>query len=679
MIHSGQYIDIGTGTSSDVLASKAEKCVKVSLDTSKLKRLSSIQDAYNIPQEETIIAFCKGTGLLFGITMDGIIFTDKAFYPYPRDDLKLQSNRILYTDLCRFIITRQFGDEDGAFLANRGGVFLQDENGEHQIYRATIIGKNQAAVEISQILDSVQTELCMKNSVAKNTMDATASRVFEEYKHKMKSGTTAKNDDNALNGLAQKSEYQDKAMLLMAEKIYRRCNHSAYENFLEKVKENVSDDLYQKLKTSASIFSSNLIADLSNIKLDISRDYLELANKNMRNYSEEERNKATSVMHALLLIRLLKFNSAKVQIAKIKKRFGSEVALPAEDVMLVYGNTKMKKVFDDILQGNDIDEACLEIADGLGLTPLHYAIIFADDDYVVDLLSRADWSKGNWNSNNKEIQNAYKYSVLASMKQRHKIFYQILCQTDPELKELTDSLETLRSQRDEAYHSYKIVNSSLSEARRALNQLHNNHASFSEINQVQDSIEELKNSQYKISRTISEIEEKIKGLDDLIPLKYRDKQTDTLKALRALSNSSHPLIRLLLEIYENCDEQNNLKYILADSNHQMRIYQSENHSVLLPENIPLNLPFRKVYIAEDGTIQREITEENTHTSNKSAPLRIYGDSWFSKEAHTNASILTAEYRKLAKQYHPDVCKEEFATEIFADIAQEYNSLMENMK
>ncbi len=50
--------------------------------------------------------------------------------------------------------------------------------------------------------------------------------------------------------------------------------------------------------------------------------------------------------------------------------------------------------------------------------------------------------------------------------------------------------------------------------------------------------------------------------------------------------------------------------------------------------------------------------------------RPYGSSWFSPQAHSDENILNAEYRKLAKQYHPDLCKQNDAKEIFQEITNE---------
>ena len=58
--------------------------------------------------------------------------------------------------------------------------------------------------------------------------------------------------------------------------------------------------------------------------------------------------------------------------------------------------------------------------------------------------------------------------------------------------------------------------------------------------------------------------------------------------------------------------------------------------------------------------------------------RPYGSSWFSPQAHSDENILNAEYRKLAKQYHPDLCKQNEAKEIFQEITNEKNNILNNI-
>lgn len=133
-----QLIDLA-GSKSDVLVTATSGCKKVSLEIQKIKKPEKVFSTYKIPKDEYLIAYCKGLLPLFGLTLDGLIFTDKAFYPFPRDTNPLPSNRIPYTDLCKYIITQESG---------KGAVFLQSGKTEYEIYSipSTLISQRTLTV-----------------------------------------------------------------------------------------------------------------------------------------------------------------------------------------------------------------------------------------------------------------------------------------------------------------------------------------------------------------------------------------------------------------------------------------------------------------------------------------------------------------------------------------------------
>lgn len=53
----------------------------------------------------------------------------------------------------------------------------------------------------------------------------------------------------------------------------------------------------------------------------------------------------------------------------------------------------------------------------------------------------------------------------------------------------------------------------------------------------------------------------------------------------------------------------------------------------------------------------------------------YGTSWFSADAHSDATILKTEYRVLAKKYHPDVCQHPDSNAAMQQITAEYEDIL----
>ena len=258
MIHSGQFIDIGADNKSDVLATIADNCQKVSLAVWDIRKPEKIYYTYKIPNNEEIVAFCKGG--IFGLTVSGIVFTDKAFYPEANAN---EQNRIPYTDLCNFIITRQYDEMSGSYLSNHGGVYLRNQNKEIEIFGSTIIAHNIAAEEIFKILIATQKELCNKNKLASSKMKNMIDEIFSSYKNKLKHGEILSSDSLMLKGISTISQYSEKAILLLAENEYRSFDEDNYSSFLEHTPFKSSVDNLRKT------FSQNFISDLSNFKNQI--------------------------------------------------------------------------------------------------------------------------------------------------------------------------------------------------------------------------------------------------------------------------------------------------------------------------------------------------------------------------------------------------------------------------
>ena len=157
-----------------------------------------------------------------------------------------------------------------------------------------------------------------------------------------------------------------------------------------------------------------------------------------------------------------------------------------------------------------------------------------------------------------------------------------------------------------------------------------------------------------------------------------NKKYKVLHNLKKLTTNNLPLINLLLELYENTDNNNNLKSVLFNDNqHSFNVYNYDGHSFLLPDNFVLNLPFYKIETRDDGTVFQMI--ENSKEKENFTTGKLYGSSWFSSEAKTNQETLVSEYRKLVKLYHPDVCQKEFASKYFVEITEEYELILSNLK
>lgn len=664
MIHSGQFIDIGADNKSDVLATIADNCQKVSLAVWDIRKPEKIYYTYKIPNNEEIVAFCKGG--IFGLTVSGIVFTDKAFYPEANAN---EQNRIPYTDLCNFIITRQYDEMSGSYLSNHGGVYLRNQNKKIEIFGSTIIARNIAAEEIFKILIATQKELCNKNKSANSKMKNMIDEIFSSYKNKLKHGEILSSDSLMLKGISTISQYSEKAILLLAENEYRSFDEDNYSSFLEHTPFKSSVDNLRKT------FSQNFISDLSNFKNQISESYLEkvcfnIEKKNIDILSEEE-----TVIYILILMHLHRFGYAKQIIATAKEKFGNEKISRAENLLLLYGHKLMKKVYTAILNGEELETKYIDISDGLGLTPLHYQLIL-NNNKVDDIIALKKWSEDFLYLKSNELTKIYDYSLLATIKHYSKLD-NIIEYTDLKIAKLSENLIRLREEESSAAAAIESINKCLYDARRQMSRLKEN-GDFSAISNLKNSIEELDNSKTKAEKMWMECMQMISKLNDEIIAEIENKKYKTLNNLSILTTADSPLINLLLKLYENIDVKNNLKNILFNENQCcFNIYNYDGHSFLLPDNFVLNLPFYKIEIRDDGTVFQMI--ENSKEKENSSTGKPYGNSWFSSAAKSNQETLVSEYRKLVKIYHPDVCQEEFASKYFVEITEEYELILSNLK
>lgn len=676
MIFSEQLIDIGTDKLSDVLASKAQNFKKVSLDTSKISKKEKIYTEYKIPRDENIIAFCNGTIPLLGLAYDGIVFTNKAMYPYPKDSLELGSNRILYTQFCKYLIVKRF-DNDMRYMKNRSGIFLHDENGEYEIYDCTIIAKNVAAKELFELLNAIQKELINKKPNAKNEIRETVENCLNSYKNKMRSAEVTPQNDMLLKSLMSDAAYCERAFFLLAENSYRNFEFKA---FLDKTSPLVPEELLQKVKNSCQKFINNLISDLSNLNIETNEKYLKTASNVLANDNDSFSEELKWTLEALVAARSSRYHFSVLCIECLKQRYGKDYAEIPENFLLMYGNIKMKSIFQKILNNTSLEEDRLNIRDGLGFTPLHYAILLKNDEYIQSMLEMRDWSHDFKYDEFKSPKFIYHYSVIYYLKNGEIPLF-LLKETEESIKELSSNLQALKEQLDEAVHANKDIQYNIRDARKQLNKLYSiqdrGGYCYKEISEMQESLDELINSENDLIDMRSDIQEKILETQALYDDEIERRAEQVVNFCKKMSKESNPFFDLIKYI---CQNKFNIESIFSElNNDNIRIYSYENISVLLPEAFNLGLPFRCVHISEDGTIASQSFNNGSSSYDSIMPFPIYKNSWFSEAAHTNKKVLSSEFKALAKQYHPDICNKAYANKIFTNISGEYQIIVKNIK
>lgn len=635
---------------------------KVSDNILKIKKQSKIYNEYKIPTNENILAFCKNSFL--GLAVSGVIFTNKAFY-YKNDK---DEGRICYLDLCKYVVLRQFDIENGAYLANHGGVFLQNHESVREVFLGTLIAKNIAAEEVLYVLENIQKNLCEKFEFAKKGMEITIKGIFDSYRVNMRKGQHQTKDDILLRTLqSQKSHYRE-ATLLFSEMKYRLCDFHAYYDYINNTPI-IDDEFKKELSDPKALFYDSYIEDLSNLNFEIDVKFLETVTDNVTKYKDSETSEEMYVIGAFAFIRTNEFNCAEKLITVAEERFGPALMEYVVNFKFVYGNRRMQEVYNNIAESKEIPESKLGCKDSLGFTPLHYKMIFCEKDGALgDILDYRNWSGDFLCGINKEVADLYDYTSLAFIKKRMDI-NEIIIKTNNDILTLNNELDQVFEQKESASNAITEIGNCLHDARRRLAQLNRENGSFTEISNVTRHIDELTNSYEMAKNMYFNCKEKIIEIESEISKKIKKKKMSILAKLNNIKINPSVLGKIIFQFYTNTNSIYNIKNFYASLNeNSMKVYEYNGFRFLMPDSVILDLPFYTIHVDSSGKI---------HTKNQ-IPHPTYGKSWFSEQAHGDFKILSKEYRQLAKIYHPDVCTEPYADKLFSKISEEYNDIDKNI-
>lgn len=661
IIYGEQSIELA-GAKSTVLAEAVSRCKKISLDIQKIKKPDKVYAAYHIPEGERLIAYCKGTLPLIGLTFEGLVFTDRAFYPIPRDTGPVPSNRVSYDDLCSYLVTQE---------SSKSAVCLQQADHEYHIYDGTLIRQNTTGQEIQLVLNAVQTELCRQSPSAKQAMDSTVADALARAKEEMRHDVLSPRIKAMLNAVRMKQAYCDGAVCLLAEDIFRQCDSEGYQVFLAELSADISAETKEMLASPPVRFSRDLLKDLSNPHLVFSTLYLNRVYYNLRDHTDSLSQTYLSA-YALVCMRSSRCDTARETVLELIQRYGVASAYLVEDFVCLYGSQQMQEVFSTLCKGEAVEKERLDLRDGLGLTPLHYAMILQKAESLKTMLLEKDWSEEVPYLSREPFRDIYAYPVLTCMKSELDRAY-IFLNIDPEIKMIADLIRQVNQQEEELTQLMTSIYDEIDITRREKFKKEDEDADVFEIEALQQKIFDLYTLAKNISATLDEIPQRRSQAKKDMTRLYKAAVAQSEKTIQRLRSEEHPIVKFFLHLFENDPDPVNLEKIFSAYNDYstVRMYQWDTLYFMLPETIPLDFPYRTVRITADGIEDDGLTE---YPGGAPRPDRLYGHSWFSPQAHADISVLKGEYRKLAKQYHPDICGDAYAEKVFAEIAHEYETL-----
>lgn len=670
---------------------------KLCFDIQKLKNLQKLYKIYHICPDEKIVAYCKTHPL--GITVNGSIFTDKAFYPRPAFltskpiNGELAPERIDYFDLCNYLVIQKDKKSD---------VFLKNTQNNYSVCSASLIGNNIPGCEIRTVLQTIQDYLCETDTSYEQKLRGIAENYFTAARMEFKTGRLSPDTRSTLKGMVFSERLGIKAIYLLAEDVYRLCDKVEYQSFIEQQTEYLTRNDKKRLMDVPEEFADNFITDLSNPNTEFPEDYISQLSERLQKESKTEENIRCGIF---IYARAKQIVKARLQLNMLIQNYGRNAACIAEDFVCLYGNKQMKGIVKLMNEGSDIPKHYYSIVDALGFTPLHYAILTNNETAIKSLAASGTFHNEPAYLFDKSVRELLAYSTISFVTDTFLKNYVIMC-TTPEIIQLQNDYIALKKQLKKATDMIEKIERESDKLGRKHNidfikEIITGNKVFTESGEktyheaqgyYRDSIQRLKEMRTSVSERIEEIK-------NAAAIKSREVAKHAAEAVRKYENSDSQLVELIMSLCKNNTrgirfasnrsqrsaftlENDSIVYLMlkilnaANDTAAFRMYNINGYFFMLPEFILLNLPYRTVRLTDDGIIDNA---ENREESEPAGYVPCYGDSWFSPQAHIANNVLKKEYRILVKQYHPDVNKNPESSKIFLQIQKEYEALLNQFK
>ena len=444
-----------------------------------------------------------------------------------------------------------------------------------------------------------------------------------------------------------------------------------------------------------NIFANRLINALSDLKNKFPEEYLEDVYNNLKRI---DTTKEMTVVLIYVCIRLNMHDFARERISVYEQMYGKDDrAKKMEICVCIDGHKKMKEVIEALSINKNIPPKYYHLVDSLGFTPLHYAMIMDSKEAMNYLIESGVFLNSVPYILENDINKLFSYIIFAKLTQTNYSSHM----TDffswneehlvPYLAELTEpEIMSLFIENESLYKAYgeiiKEHNEGLKVVRKATKQ--QNKDFFKELlsgrNPLRDEFLDAQDEKYEKYRKISQeyentVQESLRELSNEIykNAKNINSQCEILrkklnKTLEELKESDVTIIQFLLNTLKNNKEKFIDIYNQIDLSDKCRLYNYKGFLIMLPDcsEFEFILPYRIINMQKD--------QSSEHHSEYVSSEKKYINSWFSNEAHFDKEILKAEYRILAKKYHPDTAQVSFAKETFIEIHDEYMEILNTL-
>ncbi len=629
----------------DIINRTKRNYTKISYGKSLLKNVDKVYTSYRIPHSENIVAALKTGISLF--EFNGIIITNQAIYFSQHKD-----DRIPYDELCKYVVYMK-DEKDNAMIATA--------NKYRSITPPTLISKNIPGSEICICIRDIQKELIKEFSWAKEQREALVNEFCEKV-DEIKFGELPEYVLYSLCELRHEEYFCNKSVVAESELYFLRNGEENYISFIKKLPPNVSDEVKTKLLDSVTELKEKMIKGLSDIDLIIADKYLETLFSSVRTWKNTDR--LTALAKCYMFIRYKDMTGFNKELSNSKNILSQDEIADLNLFKGCYLNHSMINVYNTIKDGNvPTDEMC-ELYDSFGLTALHYALILQKNDIAETLIENHDWECYDFFDNESGINRFLDYKFVSVLLNQPCAKYIIIKTTDV----IQAQLKTIKSYNRQIKLKEGLnflCEKNISGIKAQMNIAKKN----GDYNRAQALAEEI----YRVKEIINQRHEEIRRLySDIDEINSEIQNiisnyiSDTESKINGIKSKKNRFIDFMISIFESPDYL--LKLISANQEDSAN-YSFKGFEFTTMSSLDINFDDEDIIFDADDNEQE----------NQESIQPLYGDSWFSPEAHTDIKILSSEYRILAKKYHPDICKYSNANRIFIEIANERAEIIENME
>lgn len=607
------------------------------LGKASAKSVEKIRDTYQIPKDELIAAHLTKKILLI---TDGVLMTDRALYVNPSGCPNGASNRIPWSELHKYFVSHP---NDTAAT-----ILYQPDDQRYLLLHPTLLD-TISGEELTAFLLEMQSEIIKRYPALQAQRQEVFQALKSEFEDILASNMLDENQRSVLENLFYEPALAEKAAMVLSAHYARIYPKQQYEQWIKALPDLFSAAFREKLTESWDRVSEKMLKSLQKEPANLNQGFLSELYKNYE--SGDVLSPKETMILARACVALKKWEDIDRIIQMLKTYELGDAISDLYFSKFNDANERMLSVAHAIQSGqNPLNRKVTLCQDSMGLTPFHYALIFADKKSQLSAVLDKKYPELPENQRTAFGDvGIYDLLTLAVFKKApYSVLKKMILRTDEGAKQLKKVVSSLRAEGVADSVINVLLNCALTAVNTATSKGYSVDCSEEQYASMAEEREKLGKA---ISRTDAQIRQAEYEFYEYIAnvIQAAEQRVDVWR------RSSSQTVQYLLHLYSDPDY---LEKVLA-SKGRWKLYVTDDGFF---------------YMAPEGEIESHHPPEDNAHEETIGPERLFGDSWFSEKAHADIEVLKKEFRGLAKKYHPDVSVETQAADIFKEISAEYDLL-----